>query len=506
MNLIGLDIGTTGCKASLFAKDGCLLASASREYTVDLPRPGWAEQDPERVWSLAQAVLQEIVNVSGQTVIAAIGLSVQGEAITAVDANGRALRPMILGMDTRTAAQNEWLKEQWGERPLFERTGMPIHTINTLPKLLWLKEHEPVIWQKAYKFLLYEDFFIYKMTGQAVISRCLASRTQLYDIHQRQWSAEILDQLGLDAFRLSRVVDSGTAVAPMHREMALQLGLSNRPLIVTGGHDQACGALGAGLIEPGLAMVSTGTAEVVEVALDSPNLDESLFAGNISVYEHVVPGLFLAMTLNHSGGLLLRWFRDVFCAEEIALAQQTGGDAYDLVLQEACETPTSLLLLPHFAGSGTPTFDTQSRGAVLGLDFSTRKVDIAKAILEGLTFELRLNLDLLKAGGVHIDELRAIGGGARSPLWLQIKADITDIPVAVPQVTEAAGWGAALLAGLGAGVFVDVKTAVTQSVRFSHTYLPQSEQKQRYLEQYQLYRDVYPATQSIHHRLNGLEK
>ena len=501
MRLIGLDIGTTGCKASIFDTDGTLLASASHEYAVDMPHPGWAEQDAEEVWRLAQEALRQAIAAVGPQGIAALGLSVQGEAVMPVDEAGNALRPAILGMDTRTGEQNAWLRDRFGAKHLFQLTGMPIHTINTLPKLLWLKEHEPEIWARTHRFLLYEDFLIQKMTGQPAISRCLASRTQLYDLRQDGWSPEILGAIGLAPERLAPVKPSGTAVGRMRPGIAESLGLAEPPLVVTGGHDQACGALGVGLVRPGLAMVSTGTAEVVEVALPSPALNETLYQGNISCYTHVVPGLYLAMTLNHSGGLLLRWFRDTLCHVEVARAQSEGRDAYDLILAGASPDPSPLLLLPHFAGSGTPTFDTESKGAILGLTFSTSKADLAKAILEGLTFELRLNLDLLQAGGIAIDQLRAIGGGARSDLWLQLKADVTGVPVVAPAVTEAASWGAAMLAGVGAGRFADAQEAATSSVQLEKRFAPDQDRGAAYEARYNLYRQLYPAVAPICHQL-----
>jgi xylulokinase len=503
MRLIGLDVGTTGCKAVIFDETGDILASADREYAVDIPRPTWAEQDAENVWGLAQDGLREAVASagSGGEDIAALGLSVQGEAVMPVDAGGQALRPAILGMDTRTGEQNAWLREEFGAERLFERTGMPVHTINTLPKLLWLKQHEPDLWARAERFLLYEDFFITKMTGQAVISRCLASRTQLYDIPEDRWSPEILEALGLEPERLAAVRPSGTAVGLMRPDLAQNLGLAKPPWVVTGGHDQACGALGVGLTAPGLAMVSTGTAEVVEVAMETPSLTETLYEGNVSVYAHVVPELYLAMTLNHSGGLLLRWFRDTLCQEEMQQAQARGDDPYDVILRDGSPDPSSLLLLPHFAGSGTPWFDIASKGAILGLTFGTTKTDLAKAILEGLTFELRVNLDLLKEGQVTIDELRAIGGGARSDLWLQLKADITGIPVVVPRITEAACWGAALLAGAGAGHFSSAAQAAKETLQLRRRIEPDPERQARYEARYTLYQEVYPAVKSIHHHM-----
>lgn len=500
-NLIGLDVGTTGCKAVLFDLDGALLASASREYGVDLPHPGWAEQDIEAVWRLALESMAEAIAVAGVREVAAIGLSVHGEAVTPVDASGHPLRPTILGMDTRTDTQNDWLRERFGGKALFQKTGMPIHTVNTLPKLLWIREHEPHVWAAADKFLLVEDFLIARMTGQAVISECLASRTQLYDLEAGAWDVEILAALELTPNRLAEVAPSGTQVGRLSPELTDRLGLSSAPGIVTGGHDQACGALGVGLTEPGLAMVSTGTAEVVEVALPTPVVSEALYEGNISIYRATVPSLFLAMALNHSGGLALRWFRDGFCEPQSARAAKTGGDAYDLILAGASADPSGLLVLPHFAGAGTPTFDTASKGAILGLTFSTSRGDLANAILEGLTYELRLNLDLLRDGGVAIDVLRAIGGGARSRLWLQLKADITGIPVITPRITEAAAFGAALLAGTGAGLFPSAAEAAERFLELTDTYQPDPSRHEAYSRQYELYREVYPALAPISHQL-----
>jgi xylulokinase len=501
MNLLGLDIGTTGCKALLFDSDGTLLAKASREYQIDFPHTHWAEQDLENVWLLAQQAIREAIAIAKVSEIAAIGLSVHGEAITPVDKNGTPLRPTILGMDTRTDTQNAWLYEHFGGQTLFQRTGMPIHTINTLPKLLWIKENEPEIWHKAAKFLLVEDFLIQKMTGHAVVSQCLASRTQLFNLKEEKWDPDILSVLGLDAERLSRVESSGMLVGSLLPELTVVFGLTRSPDVVTGGHDQACGALGVGSITPGIASVSTGTAEVVEVVLSAPIVSQPLFEGNISVYNHVVPGLFLAMTLNHSGGLALRWFRDGFCEPQMLQSAQANTDAYDLMLAGVSTEPSGLLVLPHFSGSGTPTFDTASKGAILGLTFSTTRADLAKAILEGLTYELRLNIDLLKTGGVQINVLRAIGGGAKSKLWLQLKADIIGIPVVTPKITEAAGFGAALLAGVGAGVFPSAAEAANRFLDLTDTYQPDMARHAAYTYQYELYRQVYPAVAPITHQL-----
>jgi len=500
--LIGLDIGTSGCKAIVLDSTGAQISAASREYPIDIPQPTWAEQDAELVWTRAREALSEAIAAAGRDEsVAALGLSVQGEAVIPVDGHGNALRPAILGMDTRTGEQNRWLADHLGAEYLFERTGMPIHTVNTLPKLLWLKEHAPEIWRHAHRFLLYEDFLINKMTGAAAISRCLASRTQAYDLLDDGWSPRILNAIELDPDRLATVHPSGTGVGRMHAALARELGLDKPPLVVTGGHDQACGALGAGLTRPELAEVSTGTAEVVELAMAAPALNDVLRRGNISVYAHVVPGLYLAMVLNQSGGLVLRWYRDTFCQAEVLRAEREGASAYDLILADAPTDPSPVIVLPHLSGSGTPWFDTASKGAILGLTFGTTRRDIAKAILEGLTFELRVNLDLLRQGGVVINELRAIGGGARSELWLQLKADILGVPVVAPEVTEAACLGAALLAGVGAGVYPDAVQAAASVFKPARTYRPNPERQELYNRRYEVYRSVYPAVAPISYQL-----
>jgi xylulokinase len=504
MSLIGLDIGTTGCKALVFDETGRILGQASREYAILFPGANRAEQDAEEVWRLAWETLGEALEVEPvrRDPPVALALSVQGEAIIPVDRGGRALYPAILGMDTRTERENAWLSERFGAESLFRRTGMPVHTINTLPKLLWLKRHEPEIWAEAEQFLLYEDFVVGRLTGQAAISHCLASRTQMYDLASGTWDGDLLDACGIETGRLARLAPrEGGAVGSLRPELCRALGVESKVLLVSGGHDQACAAAGSGVIEAGRAMVSTGTAEVVEVASETPALDDALRQANISVYRHVVPGLYLSMTLNHSGGLLLRWFRDTLGRWEVEQARAAGQDAYDLILKGTPVGPTSLLVLPHFAGSGTPWLDTRSKGAILGLTFATSHHEIAQALLEGLCFELRVNLDLLHRAGLEIAELHAVGGGAKSPLWLQLKADICQIPLRVPEVTDAACLGAALLAGVGAGQYADLASAVAQTVHLETRVEPQLESASAYEPRYALYRQVYPTLRDLHHRM-----
>jgi xylulokinase len=492
MSLLGLDIGTTGCKAIIFSPDGKILGQAAHEYSISTPRIGWAEQDAEQAFAFAKQSLRQAAAIAKTDPPTAMAISCQGEAVVPVNAQGRALRPCILGMDTRTTSENRQLEEWFGAEFLFTHTGMPMHTINTLPKLMWLQKNEPKTWASAHQFLLYEDFIIRKLCGKAFISHCLASRTQMYDLHAGGWMGDVLQKCLIDKKRLAQLAPKNGEIAVILPQIADDLGLPRGIKIFAGGHDQACAALGAGVIDAGKAMVSTGTAEVVEVVMKNPVLDAKLRASGISVYRHVVPNRFLAMTLNHSGGLSLRWFRDNFGQDEMQQATAGGSDAYDLLLRDAPSGPTDLFILPHFAGSGTPTLDPASRGAILGMTFSTRKSEVVKAILEGLTFELRQNLDLLRSSGISIDTLHAVGGGAKNANWLQMKADICHATIHRPRLTEAACLGAALLAGVGSGVYDDFPSALDQVFAIERTFSPEPTNSMRYETRYIIYQQIYP--------------
>ncbi|MDZ7371706.1 MAG: FGGY family carbohydrate kinase [candidate division KSB1 bacterium] len=499
MSLLGLDIGTTGCKAMVFSRDGEILGRAYREYSIATPHTGWAEQDGEEVFRFACECIAEAAYSAHSDPIEALALSCQGEAVAPIDHAGRPMRPFILGMDTRTVKENIELEERFGAERLFQITGMPMHTINTLPKLLWLQKNEPDIWRNAARFCLYEDFIINRLCGRPMISACLASRTQLFDLRAGRWSETILDACGIDPHRISPVANEKEFLTTL--PIWQKLGLKGAVKVFAGGHDQACAALGAGVVNPGQAMVSTGTAEVVEVVTATANLDDSLRRGGISVYRHVVPGRYVAMTLNHSGGLSLRWFRDVLGTSEVETAKKMNRDAYDLLLENAPQGPSELFVLPHFSGSGTPTLDVHSRAAFLGLTFRTRKADIAKALLEGLTFELEQNLALLRDAGIEIRELRAVGGGAKSDLWLQLKADICRVDVQRLKVTDAACLGAALAAGNGCGIYKAVEDGIRLHVALDRRFEPDSVRMQQYRQRMQLYRQIYPLLKNFFHQL-----
>lgn len=498
MAFVGLDVGTTGCKAVVFYNNGRPASEATKEIAIRQPAPGWAEQDPQEVWDAVLFVLRTCVSrYSGNEPIAALGLSVQGEAVIPLGPDGAALRPAILGMDTRSREECEQLRRDWGADRLFKETGMPVHTVNTLPKLMWLRRHEQAVWRKASQFVLYEDYLALRLTGATAISRCLASRTQLYSLHKHDWWPEMLEYVGLSPDRLSRVVPSAAPVGRLLPEVSAQTGLPSDVLVATGGHDQACAALGVGVTAPGRAMVSTGTAEVMEIALDRPLLDPRLARAAISCYEHVIPGLYLLMTLNHTGGLALRWCRDELWPEVAGRARAQGVDPYDAILTGVSPEPSPVLFLPFLNGRGTPRPDLAAKGAWVGLTIGTRRSDLLKAVLEGLTFELLENLEFLKELGVTVEQVRAVGGGARSRVWLSCKADVLRVPIARPAITVSACLGAGVLAAAAAGLIPQAASAVEQMVAIEEVIEADTARSEAYRNKFQMYRQVVERMGSV---------
>jgi xylulokinase len=319
----------------------------------------------------------------------------------------------------------------------------------TLYKLLWLKEHRPEVWRQTWKFLCFEDLLHYHLGLDPAMGWSLAGRTMMFDVSRHQWSPDILGLLGLAPERLARPLPSGTVVGVIPATVAASLGLPEGVKVVAGGHDQPCGALGAGVTEPGLAMYATGTVECITPAFQKPVFSPELMRSNLCTYDHTAPGLYATVAFNLTGGNALKWFRDEFGQPEQAAAAQTGRNVYELLLETAGDQPSSLLCLPYLAPSGTPYFDTRTPGALLGLRLSTKRGEILRAVLEGVTLEMRLNLEILAAAGCPIRELRLIGGGSKSRAWNQLKADVLNKPVTTLDVSEAGCLGVALLACAG---------------------------------------------------------
>ena len=493
MSFLGLDVGTTGCKALVVAEDGRMIAQAYRDYPLVSPNPGWSELDSGLLWESIRQVISTTSIKAGPDPVTALSVSSQGEAVAPVAKDGTPLGNFIVTFDNRTEAQFCWWKKRLGRKAIFGVTGMPLHPMYTINKIMWIKENRPELYAEAWKFLCIEDFVIFKLTGTAMIDHSLAARTMCFDVRRRQWSERILRCADVDEGLLSTAVPSGHAVGLVRSEVAVELNLGKNVVVATGGHDQPCGALGAGAVRPSVVMNAIGTSDVLCPTLEGPVLSALMLKNNYCCYPHVLRDAYTSITFNLTGGLLLRWYRDTFCQEEIREARELGSDPYEVIIARSNPEPVDIYVLPHFVGSGTPTLDPKSRGAFVGLTLQTSKGDLSRAILDSTNYDLRLNLDCLKGVGIPVEELSAVGGGSKSASWLQMRADVLGAQVSVPQISEAASLGAAILAAVSTGFFADAQAGSREWVKAARTFEPDSRMHDRYTEKYANYLKLYPC-------------
>jgi len=505
MSLLGIDVGISGCKAVAFDYEGHTLGQAFREYHLYQPQPGWMELDPAEVWAAVSGVVREAAAAAGAAAagdkVTALAIATHGESVVPVDATGAPIYRFITAIDTRAVKQMQWWEEKVGAKRLFDITGMPPHPMYTANKLMWLRAYDPAVFNAAARFLCMADFLFTRMGLPPTMDHSLASRTMLQDIRTRKWDPELLRLAGLEAERLSATVPSGTLLGEIAPQVAADLGLAAGAVAVTGGHDHCCGSLGVGATRAGMMMDSTGTVECVTAVMETLVLDDNLLRSNLPVEPHTVAGMYVVLGWSSVGGALLKWYRDTFARAEIAEAERSGRSAYDVILAEAVEGPSPVLILPHFVGSGTPALDPLSKGAILGLTLSTTRGQIVKAIIDSVTYEIKLSIDAMEAAGLAINELRAMGGGTKSTLWLQTKADILGRPVKAMDVSEAPCLGCALLAGVATGVYASTAEAVTRAVRVNRTYEPNPKLHDQYAEKAAVYAEVYPTLKGLNRKL-----
>ena len=499
MYLLGLDVGTTGCKSVIFSPDGNIISSAYGEYKLYHRKPGWSELNPEEVWNTTRETIRRSIDEGkiNPKEIAALSTSVLGDAFIPVDDAGAPLYWSMTTVDARATEQTRWWEENFGPDRMYRITGQPLTSsmpIYPLPKIQWLREHEPDVYRRAAMFLCWEDYVNMKFCGKPVVDFSVASRTMMFDIVKKEWSREILEAAELTEDLLPETQPAGTVIGQLTSEAAEETGLSEKTLVVTGGHDQACGALGAGIVQSGPAMDATGTVECIGVILKALSLTEQARLQGFAVHHYVIEDKYFLFGFNPTSGVVLRWFRDNFAEKEREEAGKRGINVYDLLTSMAAKSPLGakeLFLLPYFEGSGTPTFNRKARGVFLGLTLAHSKNEVLRAMLEGLSYELRTNIEAIERQGTEITEIRAIGGGARSAFWSQLKADITGKPLVVPNVTEAAALGAAMLAGVGAGIYENVEEASRRVYREKSRFSPRDENVKRYDRYYGVYRKIY---------------
>lgn len=486
---LGIDIGTSGCKAVLFDENGALKVSAFREYQVISAKAGWAELDSDEVMAKCFEVIRETARAGGTQRVKGLGISSQGEAFTLVDRNGKALSNAFVSSDARAVDYVHSWPKAFGMEKLYHITGHTPHPMFSLFKLLWVRDFMPEQWKKTEKILCFEDLLQYRLgIRNTAMGWPLAGRTMLFDVVNHFWNKEIIDSLGIREEQLSRPLPSGTIAGSVNETIARMLNLSESTFVVTGGHDQPCSALGAGALRSGVAVYASGTVDCITAAFHTPIFSPVLQQSNLCTYDHAAPAKYATVAFSLTGGNILKWFRQQFGKAEVEEALRLQRSPYELLIERMPEHPTRLLVLPYFTPSGTPYFDTKTKGAILGLDLSTTREEIMKALLEGVALEMRLNLDILEKAGYAIEELRAIGGGAQSRAWNQLRADILRRPITVTGITEAGCMGAAMLAA-AAGSHGDVMRIADQWVRPAYALEPRT--PDRYENKFSEYKKLY---------------
>lgn len=486
--LLGVDVSTTGSKAVLLDATGGVIATATHAHRLSTPRPAWSEQDPAEWWEASSRSIREVLQIAEvqPDEIAGVGLTGQMHGLVLLDAQGEVLRPAILWNDQRTAVECAAITERVGRERVLRITGNPVLPGFTAPKIEWVRRHEPEVFARVAHFLLPKDYVRLRLTGEYAIDVADASGTSLFDVGARGWSDEMLAALEIPREWVPRVTESAEISARVSAEGARATGLREGTPVVAGAGDQAAQGVGTGIIRPGRVSVTLGTSGVVFAALDAYRPEPQ---GRLHAFCHAVPGQWHLMGVMLSAAGSLRWLRDA--------VTPTGGEAaaYDALVEPARAVPPGaegLLFLPYLSGERTPHPDPDARGAFVGLSLRHGLPHLTRSVLEGVAFGLRDSLELMKGLGLEVSEVRVSGGGARSPLWRQILADVLNAELATTDSVEGAVYGAALLAGVGTGVFASVETAAETTIRAVDTVTPgpDAEVYERY---YARYRALYPA-------------
>ncbi len=479
MKIGGIDVGTTGCKISVYNELGEFLGKAYKEYEVSR-KTGEHEIDADIVFEGVKAVIKEVVSVVGN--IDAIGVTTLGETFVMLDENDKALFPSMLYTDTRGSEE----AESFDADRVAEIAGVKPHSMYSLPKMMWIKNNHPEVYEKAKRILLFEDYIVYMLSGKAQIDRSLAARTMALDIRSCKWSKELFDFAGIDVNKMSEVVPSGSVAGKIKEDIGLELGLTDT-VIVNGCHDQVAAALGSGIIKSGLAVDGTGTVECVTPMFDKIPDNKEVYDNNYPIVPYVFDGKYVCYALSYTGGAAIKWFKDNF-------APNLSYKELDAMVDN---TPGDILVMPHFAGGGNPYMDPFSKAAFIGVTLETTVGDLYKAVMEGVTYEMLLNLNCLKKTGIAPDHLYATGGGASSPVWLQMKANILGVPVTSLEAPEAGAAGTVILAGLAIGAFDGFEQAVSVMVKENKTYYPDSELHKKHMEIFGRYEQIYNAVRPL---------
>ncbi len=509
--LMGIDLGSTSLKAMIYGLDGTVIASGSRptkKYHPSTEHPEWAVWQPEQIWGdTAAAVRDAVAALDDPRHIKAVAVTGMGMDGLPIDQDGAWLYPMISWHDPRTAEQHRWWQEHITAEKVFSIGGNPLWPINSALRILWMKQHEPEIMKRADKWLLIEDFLNFMLCGERATDYSMASCTLLFDQRTLDWSSEMLDAAGIDRELMCDVHPSGTVIGEVSAVAADKTGLSAGTPVVLGGHDHLCGGLPVGAFRPGVVLDVVGTWEIVTTVTDRPILKPELCTAGMTVQAHVARGMHAIWGSDVSAGML-EWFREQFGVHAGHQAEIGTTSDWDQLMQIASAAPAgaqNVMFLPHMSGTLCPIVDDRSLGAFVGLGSRATFGDMLRAVIEGLNFQF---LDIVRAMESSLDsELKkfiAVGGVTRNDFWMQNKADILGCDVEVPDIQEATPLGAAILAGIGVGLFENEQDAFEKIYRPGRVYRPDPELTADYARRFDVFRQIYPALKQLNVQLHEL--
>jgi len=506
--LMGIDLGSTSLKAVVYDLAGTVVASGSRPTELvrpDREHPEWAVWQPEQIWGgMAEAIRDAVSGLDDPRELRAVAVTGMGMDGVPMDGEGKWLYPFISWHDSRTEPQFQWWKENITVEKVFSIGGNPLWTINTALRILWMAENEPEILTRTDKWLLIEDFLNFMLCGRQVTDYSMASTTALFDQRKLDWSEELLELSGIDRRLLPQVAASSTPLGEVSAEASRATGLPEGTPVILGGHDHICGSLPVGVFRPGLVLDVTGTWESVLTATAEPVLDPKLATMGITVQAHVAPGMHTAWGGNPAADML-EWYRQQFGFEAAHKAETEGGSDWDHLIRAATQSPPGarkVMFLPHLSAANCPVVDQRSKGAFVGLTKLATAGDVLRAIIEGLDYQfLDIITSLESTLDARLEKVIAVGGATRNRFWMQNKADVTGRPIEVPAVEEASPLGAAILAGIGVGLYADVEDAFRRVYKPGKTYQPDRQLSKKYARWFKIYKQLYPALKQVSHQL-----
>jgi xylulokinase len=489
--LLGIDAGTSAVKAALIDPNGKLHATGHAEYPLHHLRPAWVEQDPEDWWRGACRAIREALGKVPQGAERVIGLAVscQAPALLALDRSGHPLRPATIWMDRRGEAEISVLAEKLGADEIYRVTGNRPDALYVAARLLWLRSHEPEVLRQTWKFVQVNGYINYRLTRRLTLDPSNAVLLQMRNYRTGEWSQALCAACGVDPSQFPEVVAAHCPQGGVTREASEATGLAAGTPVMAGTVDSASAALEVGVVEPGIAAEMTGTSTVIIMPNDRGLTEPALIA-----MPHALPGIHLLLGAMVASGGCLRWFRDQFGQPEIQAASDGRADAFDLLTHQAAEVePGSggVIFLPYMMGERSPLWHTNARGVFFGLSLATPRAALVRSIMEGAAFALRHNMEVALKAGAEVREVRSVGGCSRSDLWNQIKADVLERPLLLPRTSVGSPFGAAVVAGMGVGIFPDVRKSLLEMVQLDRRFEPNPANHGRYMRGYQVYRDIY---------------